>query len=66
MKTEEECLAYHTSTSAVGRFGGPAVLADQLGFKNGDRLSGSVVKSDDKNLVFNSTAAGGCPVARDP
>jgi putative salt-induced outer membrane protein YdiY len=37
---------------------GPAVLADQLGFKNGDRLSGSVVKSDDKNLVFKSTVAG--------
>lgn len=37
---------------------GPAVLADQLGFKNGDRLSGSVVKSDNKNLVFKSTVAG--------
>lgn len=37
---------------------GAAVFADQLGFKNGDRLSGAVVKSDATDLVFKSSVAG--------
>lgn len=36
----------------------PAVFADHLTLKNGDRLSGTVVKSDNKNLTFKSDLAG--------
>lgn len=38
-------------------FGG-AVWADQITLKNGDRLTGSLLKSDDKNLVLKSESAG--------
>ena len=37
---------------------GPAALADQITLKNGDRLTGTVVKSDDKGLVIKSEFAG--------
>jgi hypothetical protein len=33
-------------------------MADQVTLKNGDRLTGSVVKSDTKELVFKSDLAG--------
>ena len=36
-----------------------AVLADQVTLKNGDRLTGTVVKSDGKTLVLHTDAAGG-------
>ena len=32
----------------------PALLADQVTMKNGDRLSGAIVKYDGKNLVLKS------------
>lgn len=35
-----------------------AALADQLTLKNGDHLTGSVVKSDDKTLVLKTDYAG--------
>ena len=35
-----------------------AVLADQVTLKNGDRLTGTVVKSDGKTLVLHTDAAG--------
>jgi hypothetical protein len=38
-------------------FGG-AAWADQITLKNGDRLTGSLLKSDDKNLVLKSESAG--------
>lgn len=36
----------------------PALFADQVTLKNGDRLTGTVVKSDGKTLVLHSDAAG--------
>ncbi|MBZ5636051.1 MAG: hypothetical protein LAO55_23225 [Acidobacteriia bacterium] len=38
-------------------FGG-AAWADQITLKNGDRLTGSLLKSDEKNLVLKSESAG--------
>src|SRR6202795_3185537 len=35
-----------------------AVLADQVTLKNGDRLSGNILKYDGKNLVLKSELAG--------
>ena len=35
-----------------------AAFADQVTMKNGDRLSGTIVKSDAKNLVMKSELAG--------
>src|SRR3954454_5630886 len=35
-----------------------AVLADQVVLKNGDRLTGSIEKSDDKSLVIKTEFAG--------
>ena len=49
----------------------PAILlclpawAGQITLKNGDRLSGAVVKSDEKSLVFKSELAGTVTVAWD-
>ena len=36
----------------------PAALADQVTLKNGDRLSGVIVKSDTKQLTLKSEFAG--------
>jgi hypothetical protein len=36
----------------------PAVLADQITLKNGDHLSGKIVKSDGKTLVLHTESAG--------
>ena len=36
----------------------PSVLADQITLKNGDRLTGDIVKSDEKALVIKSEFAG--------
>jgi putative salt-induced outer membrane protein YdiY len=36
----------------------PSVLADQITLKNGDRLSGTIVKSDGKTLVLHTEFAG--------
>jgi putative salt-induced outer membrane protein len=36
----------------------PAVFADQIVLKNGDHLSGTIVKSDGKTLVLHTTFAG--------
>src|SRR5690349_11834492 len=36
----------------------PLLLADQVILKNGDQLTGSVVTSDDKVLIFKSEFAG--------
>ena len=35
-----------------------SVFADQVTLKNGDRLTGTVVKSDGKTLVLHTEAAG--------
>jgi YD repeat-containing protein len=37
---------------------GPALFADQVSLKNGDRLTGAIVKSDAKTLVLKTEAAG--------
>ena len=36
----------------------PALFADQISLKNGDRLTGAIVKSDAKTLVLKTEAAG--------
>jgi len=36
----------------------PAVFADQITVKNGDRLTGKIVKSDGKTLVLHTEFAG--------
>ena len=45
----------------------PALFADQVSLKNGDRLTGTIVKSDAKTLVLKTEAAGEVtfPVGRD-
>ena len=40
-------------------------MADQIVLKNGDRLTGSIVKSDGKTLTFKSEFAGTVSVPRD-
>ena len=43
----------------IGSFGCSTTLfADQITLKNGDRLTGTVVKSDGKELVLHTDAAG--------
>jgi hypothetical protein len=37
---------------------GQSVFADQVTLSNGDRLSGTILKSDDKALVLNTEFAG--------
>ncbi len=37
---------------------GPVLFADQVSLKNGDRMSGTIVKSDGKTLVLKTEAAG--------
>ena len=37
---------------------GPAAFADQVSLKNGDHLSGTIVKSDGKTLVLHTDYAG--------
>ena len=44
-------------TGFVSLFWG-AAWADQITLRNGDRLTGSLLKSDDKNLVLKSESAG--------
>src|ERR1700692_682729 len=36
----------------------PSLLADQITLKNGDHLSGTIVKSDGKSLVLHTEFAG--------
>jgi Protein of unknown function, DUF481 len=51
------CL-YIVSLVTVMAMACSAVLADQVTLKNGDRLTGSIVKSDDKALVIKTEFAG--------
>jgi len=44
---------------------GTSALADQITLKNGDRLTGAIVKSDGKTIVFKSDLAGEVNVAVD-
>ena len=39
-------------------FGSPLLFADQVAFKNGDRLTGEILKSDARNLVIRTAIAG--------
>lgn len=43
---------------AVGFLLSPNLFADQITLKNGDRLTGSIEKSDEKTLVIKTEAAG--------
>jgi hypothetical protein len=42
---------------------GQQVLADQIRLKNGDRLTGKIVKSDGKTLIIKTDLAGEVTVA---
>ena len=39
-------------------FTSPMLFADQVSFKNGDRLTGSIVKSDVQTLLITTAVAG--------
>jgi putative salt-induced outer membrane protein YdiY len=39
-------------------FGCPLLLADQVAFRNGDRLTGAILKSDTESLVISTAVAG--------
>lgn len=39
-------------------FASPSVFGDQVSFKNGDRLTGAIMKSDAKNLLIATAIAG--------
>jgi putative salt-induced outer membrane protein YdiY len=39
-------------------FACPLLFGDQIAFKNGDRLTGAIVKSDAKNIVIRTAVAG--------
>jgi len=43
----------------------PPIFADQVTMKNGDRLSGTIVKSDGMNLTIKSEFAGEVKIAWD-
>jgi sRNA-binding regulator protein Hfq len=43
----------------------PAARADQVALKNGDRLTGTIVKSDGKTLLLKTDAAGDVTVKWD-
>ena len=49
---------YVVSLIALLAITSPGLLADQITLKNGDRLTGSIVKSDDKALVIKTEFAG--------
>ena len=44
-------------------FNSPTLFADQVAFKNGDRLTGAIVRSDAKTLIIKTTVAGEVAVA---
>ncbi len=48
----------HAFLIAVLVFVSAYSIADQIAFKNGDRISGSVIRSDDKTLVIKTDYAG--------
>ena len=41
----------------------PSVFADQVVFKNGDRLTGAIVKSEAKSLMMTTAVAGDVTVS---
>ena len=51
------CLNYAT-TDYCAFLLSQVLLADQVTLKNGDRLSGNIIKYDGKNLVLKSDLAG--------
>ncbi len=55
----------HWSCIIIAALGCPLALADQVVLKNGDRLTGSIVKSDGKVLTFKSEFAGTVSIPND-
>ena len=39
-------------------FVNPLLFGDQIAFKNGDRLTGAILKSDAKNVLIGTVVAG--------
>lgn len=48
----------HIALPLLLAFASPSVFADQVGFKNGDRLTGAIMKSDAKSLLIATAVAG--------
>jgi putative salt-induced outer membrane protein YdiY len=48
----------HIALSLLLAFATPSVFSDQVGFKNGDRLTGAIMKSDAKSLLITTAVAG--------
>ena len=48
----------HIALPLLLAFASPSVFADQVGFKNGDRLTGAIMKSDAKSLLITTAVAG--------
>ena len=48
----------HIALPLLLAFASPSVFADQVAFKNGDRLTGAIMKSDAKSLLITTAVAG--------
>jgi putative salt-induced outer membrane protein YdiY len=48
----------HIALPLLLAFATPSVFADQVDFKNGDRLTGAITKSDAKSLLITTAVAG--------
>ena len=55
---EEPLRRIHFVLPIFLAFGNPLLFADQVTFKNGDRLTGTILKSDAKNLAIRTAVAG--------
>lgn len=56
--TEEPLHSLQAVIPIFLTFGSPLLFADQVRFNNGDRLTGTILKSDAKNLVIRAAVAG--------
>jgi putative salt-induced outer membrane protein len=55
---EEPLRSLHIALPLLLAFASPLVFADQVGFQNGDRLTGVIMKSDAKSLLITTVVAG--------
>jgi hypothetical protein len=55
---EEPLRSLHIALPLLLAFARPLVFADQVGFRNGDRLTGLIMKSDAKSLLIRTVVAG--------
>lgn len=60
---EEFLRSLHIALPLLLVLASPAVFADQVDFKNGDRLTGEIVKSEGKSLLITTAVAGAVTVS---